>query len=235
MGKRLKELQPSATPKKSAANRAPSPSKAPAKAAAKHDARTQQLIGRLLDAATRLFIEKGYDATSMGEISSLARASKETFYRHFPTKEDLLRAVVIRRAEMIAEDVNDILADDDTPEKALTQFGERILTRMTTKETLGFHRLLGMSRERFPDFLQLYRAAGPYRVRDAVARYLDLQIAAGKLRPMNALVAARQFFDLVAAEMVISANLSGKANPTKADIRQRVKEAVDCFLHGYAT
>jgi TetR/AcrR family transcriptional repressor of mexJK operon len=202
--------------------------------AVQRDSRTEQLTQRLLEAATQLFLEKGYDATSMAEISAAAHASKETFYRHFPTKDNLFRAVVIRRAEMIAADLSTILVATDPPKKALTVFGERILSRMITKDTIAFHRLLGMTRERFPEILQLYRTTGPFRIRDAVTEYLKVQIREGKLRKLNPEVAARQFFDLAAAEMIMNASITGKPNPSKAEMKQRVKEAVDCFLHGYA-
>lgn len=196
--------------------------------------RTEQLTDRLLQAATQVFMEKGYDAASMGEIAARAHASKETFYRHFPTKDELFRAVVIRRAERVAQGLSTALLAHEPPEKALTAFGELMITQMVSNDAVAFHRVLGMARERFPDLLQLYRATGPHRVRDAVALYLKQQTKEGRLRSMNAQTAARQFFDLVASEMIISANISGKTNPSKAAIRQRVKEGLDCFLNGYA-
>ena len=197
------------------------------------DPRTEKLTDRLLKAATQVFMEKGYDAASMGEIAARAHASKETFYRHFPTKDELFRAVVICRAERVAQGLGTALLAHEPPEKALAAFGELVISQMVSSDSVTFHRVLGMARERFPDLLQLYRATGPYRVRDAVALYLKQQTKEGRLRYMNAEVAARQFFDLVASEMIISANISGKTNPSKAAIRKRVKEGLDCFLNGY--
>lgn len=192
------------------------------------------MIQRLLDASTQLFMEKGYDATSMTEIASRAHASKETVYRHFAAKDELFRAVVLRRAEMVAQGMNAILDEHRPPEKALAVFGELILNRLTTKDSIAFHRVLGMARERFPDLLQLYRATGPFRMRSAMAAYLQQQIKLGRLRKMNAEVGARQFFDLVAAEMLMKAHVEGQSDPPKAAIRKRVKDAIDCFLHGYS-
>jgi TetR/AcrR family transcriptional repressor of mexJK operon len=206
----------------------------PAKDPAGSETRAEQLTQRLLEAATQVFMAKGFDATSMGEIAALAHASKETFYRHFPTKDELFRAVILRRAEMVARDLGGALATHQPPEKALLAFGEFILTRMMTEDSLAFHRILGMTRERFPDLIQLYRMSGPFRVRDVVCDYLNQQVAKGRLRPMNAQVAARQYFDLMASEMILSAHILGKGSPSKASIRQRVQEGVDCFLHGYA-
>ena len=199
------------------------------------EARTEQLITRLLDAASQLFMEKGFEATSMVGIARLARASKETFYRYYPTKEELFRAVVIRRAQSFVAEMNGVLLSHDPPAKALTSFGELVLARILTIEAASLHRILSMERERFPELKRVFHEKGPARVHAALSRYLAEQSERGSLRKMNAPVAARQFFDLVAAEMVMKVNIAGHAKPTKSEIRQRVKEAVDCFLHGYAS
>jgi TetR/AcrR family transcriptional regulator, mexJK operon transcriptional repressor len=70
-------------------------------------------------------------------------------------------------------------------------------------------------------------------VRASLAHYLDEQVARGRLRKLDPAVGARQFLDLVAAEMIFAATRCGRPKPSKAQIRQRVKEAIDCFLHGY--
>lgn len=45
---------------------------------------------RLSDSALRLFVEQGYDATTVSQIADSAGVAAMTFFRHFPTKEDVL-------------------------------------------------------------------------------------------------------------------------------------------------
>ena len=48
----------------------------------------------LLDAALALFVEKGFAATRSEEVAARAGVSKGTLYLYFPSKEELLKAVI---------------------------------------------------------------------------------------------------------------------------------------------
>ena len=50
----------------------------------------------LIDAAHRLFLDKGFEATSVGEIVEAADVAKGTFYFYFKTKDDILLALRAR-------------------------------------------------------------------------------------------------------------------------------------------
>ena len=54
---------------------------------------------QILDAAERLFFERGYDRTSIQDILDALNMSKGGFYHYFDTKEAVLRSVSERRAE----------------------------------------------------------------------------------------------------------------------------------------
>lgn len=48
-----------------------------------------QTRARILAAATRLFLDRGYDAVSVAEVARAAGVSSVTVFNHFPRKEDL--------------------------------------------------------------------------------------------------------------------------------------------------
>ena len=57
----------------------------------------------IVDAAQRLFLEKGLQATTMDEIAEAAELSKGTIYLYYKSKEDLYLAVVMRGMETLRE------------------------------------------------------------------------------------------------------------------------------------
>ena len=93
----------------------------------KHPEETVQLI---LDVAFRLFIEKGYEHTSIQDIiDHLGGLSKGAIYHHFKSKEDILVAVT----DMMTSESNQMLAvirdrsDLSGKEKLKTIFRESII------------------------------------------------------------------------------------------------------------
>ncbi|HYW83225.1 MAG TPA: TetR family transcriptional regulator [Spirochaetia bacterium] len=67
-------------------NISPAP-KAPGGLRERKKAKSRALIQQQ---ALRLFTEKGYDATTVEQIAEAAEVSPSTFFRYFPTKEDVV-------------------------------------------------------------------------------------------------------------------------------------------------
>jgi AcrR family transcriptional regulator len=201
-------------------------------ASPKESARSEKVIERLLDAATQHFMEAGYEATSIGQIARFAHASKETFYRHFPTKEDLFKAVILRQVRGGTQKLTAVLSDEP-PITALTAFGRLILDGLLHPENIALRRISLVERLRFPELGPVVHENGPARILAALAAYMDQQIAAGNLRKMNTKVGARQLLDLIVAEPLIRTVFGSEPIPNARQRRQRVDQAVDCFLNGY--
>lgn len=51
---------------------------------------TQTTRERLVGAAFQLFARQGFDATTVDQIAAEARVGRTTFFRHFPSKEDVV-------------------------------------------------------------------------------------------------------------------------------------------------
>ena len=101
---------------------------------------------RILEAATRVFAERGYDGTSFGEIAEVAGITRPVVYDHFKDKEELHLLLLERERDRILEHVKVQLVADDTPEqrvfRALDAYSAYVEThpyawRMLFRETAG--------------------------------------------------------------------------------------------------
>jgi AcrR family transcriptional regulator len=63
-----------------------------AEGASLRDRQRAQVRADIRRAAFRLFVERGYDAVTTEEIATAAGVSPRTYFRHVPTKEELLLA-----------------------------------------------------------------------------------------------------------------------------------------------
>ena len=58
---------------------------------------------RILDAASRLFSERGFDGTPVAEVLSAAGVRSGSLYHFFPSKEALAEAVLARCADRLSQ------------------------------------------------------------------------------------------------------------------------------------
>ena len=59
----------------------------------------EETVKLILDVATHLFVEKGYDATSLQDIINETNLSKGAIYHHFSSKEEIFEAIFHRIGE----------------------------------------------------------------------------------------------------------------------------------------
>ncbi|MCP5268422.1 MAG: TetR/AcrR family transcriptional regulator [Zoogloeaceae bacterium] len=133
---------------------------------------------RILDAAERLFMESGYEGTSMRMITGEAEVNLAAVNYHFGSKEALLREVFRRRLSWLNRERLSALNELEEkangeplkPSAILEAFFGTLL-RMGTDEALGgmtFLRLLGRTLTEPADFIRAF-FAGEYA--EVVERY----------------------------------------------------------------
>ena len=67
---------------------------------------------RVMDAALKVFARDGYHRATIDDISKLAEVGKGSVYRHFKSKEDLLKSLLIERSKEILDHINHILSNE---------------------------------------------------------------------------------------------------------------------------
>lgn len=159
-----------------------------------------QSAGVIRDAATALFLKKGYLGTSMDEIAAAARVSKQTVYTHFADKERLFTELVLGNTEVVeqmAQTITDLLVDTQELEKSLRELARRYLSSVITRQVLQLRRLVIGEAERFPELARTYYERVPLRVVAALASSFERLAERGLLRMDDASLAAGHFVALV--------------------------------------
>src|SRR6266568_401324 len=68
--------------------------------------RTRRAVrGELAQLAADLFVEKGYDETTIDDLAAAAGMSKRTFFRYFASKEELVMGKYEFFGQQLAEDL----------------------------------------------------------------------------------------------------------------------------------
>ncbi|MFI7443100.1 TetR/AcrR family transcriptional regulator [Nonomuraea indica] len=70
----------------------------------------------LIEAAARLFEDRGYDHVTVAEIADAAEVSPRTFFLHFQTKEDVLLADADVRVDLALQAIAERRAEERLPE-----------------------------------------------------------------------------------------------------------------------
>ncbi len=91
----------------------------------------------LIEAALRLFDEKGFDETTLAEIAAEADVSTRTFFSYFASKEDVVFYDSARKMDLAVATLA-ARAPGESPGDALLRIVEQSLTWLTTYEELTF-------------------------------------------------------------------------------------------------
>lgn len=203
-------------------------------AATRTERRKLRTAGAILEAAERLFLARGYTATTMEDLSEAADVAVGSIYAHFGDKEGVYAALVDRALDLDKRYADEGFAAGNSPLERLVGIGEGYLR--FAREHPAFFRLF-----RFPppDRPSAQEAPGPAarigeRISTEVARMAGLLREAaeeGVIRPVDPEPMAR--FIWAAWDGVIAAHL-GPANMDISDpeFEQMLNQARESLIRG---
>jgi len=92
---------------------------------------------RLLSTASELFYREGIHSVGVDRVVLTAGVTRATFYRHFPSKEDLVEAYLAREDSAIRRFVSEVLARETSPDELLELIIQGIADDVTYNHTRG--------------------------------------------------------------------------------------------------
>jgi AcrR family transcriptional regulator len=185
------------------------------------------------EVAQRIFLERGYNQTTMQAIAEKAGASKETLYRHFGSKEGLFTEIVRAKSAQIAMELDDEITLHAAPGEVLAHVGTSLLKTLSCGDVLSFYGWVVAETPRAPELGRIFYELGPAMVRAKLQDYLARATAQKVLCCDNPILATKLFLGSIMADLHLRSLTLGVRELGEAEIREQVDAAVAMFLARY--
>ena len=184
---------------------------------------------RILDAASRVFLERGFDGASIDEIAVEAHAGKPTIYARFPGKEALFSAVVAQKIRQISR-LDGLTATGSSSEQRLRTLAIALLERALASDAVALVRVAVAESRRFPDLAATVGRMARERGNQAVAKLLgelarsDEMAALPAFAPENLPATTRRFTEMIVLPIVMRALFGENFEVLGAEVAPHVSE-----------
>ncbi|WP_280397982.1 TetR/AcrR family transcriptional regulator [Nocardia carnea] len=197
-----------------------------------HQRVAQEKRALIVTAATALFLELGYDRTSLARIAERSGVSRATLFKQFPSKAVLFDAIVTESWSTGDE--------EDPPQTGNIVEGLRIIGRRYAQllgrpQMTDLFRIVIAELPRFPELADAQFTHGKMPYFESVRSYLLAEHEAGTVRVEDADLAATQFLGMISNYVFWPALLVPGWKVSAERVAQVVDEAVRTTAARYAT
>lgn len=190
---------------------------------------------QILDAATRVFLARGYAETSMERVAQESGAARRTLYNQFKSKEALFEAMIARIWSGFP--VFDITRDEAAladPRHGLLRLGQAVADFWVPAEAVAFLRMIIAEGPRFPNLTTTFFQVGKAPAMAAVSDYLAALAKRKLVDIKDSKLAGRQFLGLIDEPLLWVRVVGLDETYSPRQRRMIVENAVDMFLGFYA-
>jgi TetR/AcrR family transcriptional repressor of mexJK operon len=205
---------------------------------ANSESRSDRKRKALLLAATELFLDKGYDNTSMDDVAAKAAVSKPTVYKYFSDKERLYAEIVratIGEVDSLMRLVAETMVGQTNVESGLLVLARRFTTALMQPRILRLRRLVMANADRFPDVGRSWYEEGFERVLATLANTFQSLADRKLLHVEDPLLAANHFVGLLLWIPINRAMYTGDHRSNPDELEGFAVAAVRAFLAGYGS
>lgn len=191
---------------------------------------------RVLEAARRIFLERGFEGASIDEIAQAARSGKQTIYARFRNKRELFTAVVTRDVASRIAQSGSAVPSGATIEERLVSAGTFMLQGALAPERIGLMRLAIAETQRFPDLASTVIRTAHELSTEVAARLLGEMTQSDELGRLTAFAperiatTARFFLNLVVIPLLMRSLFEKDLDVLRGEIGPHVARNVAFFL-----
>jgi AcrR family transcriptional regulator len=147
----------------------------------------------ILAAAHELFVEKGYEATTLSDVVRRSGGSLATLYDMFENKPGLLRSLVEERCSLVSDTIDRAASSHQPPREALREIAAQMFDTIIDPGSVALCKAALVQ----PDLGRQLYEAGPATGHAKLAEYLALQAKEGSMNIDDPAAAAQIFFQMM--------------------------------------
>ncbi|MEA2863199.1 MAG: hypothetical protein QOC84_1155 [Bradyrhizobium sp.] len=187
---------------------------------------------QILEGASRVFMDLGFDGASMGEIARAAGVSKGTLYVYFADKSRLFEAILEQEALGQGNEAFNFDPERDAA-TTLGEFGRAYIELLCRPGGGSAIRTVMAIAERMPDVGRRYYEHVLEKTIGRLAAYLEARVKTSELAIPDCRLAAAQFMQMCQASLFLPFIFQAAPPPSPERIARVVESAVRMFLAGY--
>jgi AcrR family transcriptional regulator len=194
----------------------------------------EALAQTIVNSASELFVELGFQATTLDKVAQRAKISKLSIYRHFENKEALYSAAIKARCHQFAPQAL-FEGVDGSAEDQLMAMGSSLLRTLLSPEVRTIEAMVIADKTNQASLSKLHYEAGPARVIDRIEALLRQLHAKAVLNVPDPLRSARLFAALFkGSDLLIIARFDEARAEDDNEIESYCRSAVAMFIaaHG---
>lgn len=192
----------------------------------------QQRRDKILQAARKVFLEKGFARAPVDDIARAARVSTGTVYIYFETKDRLFEAITDLALAPFEGLFDEIDQMDGGPEPILTRFAENYFRFLAEPEVRAVYRTVVMEAPGRPEMGGRMHEIAHRMIGAVLRRKLEQFQSTGQLEVGDIAVAARLFQGMIEHSALTIPLLRGHGEPLHP-APGYCAETVRVFLAGY--
>lgn len=185
----------------------------------------------IVDAARELFVELGFQATTLDKVAQRAKISKLSIYRHFENKEALFSAAIADGCHQLFAPHALLEGVDGSAEDQLMAVGSSLLRTLLRADVRSVEAMVMADKTNQQSLSKLHYEAGPVHVITQIEALLRQLHAKAVLNVSDPLQSARLFAALFkGSDLLMIARFDAARAEDDTEIESYCRSAVAMFI-----
>lgn len=190
---------------------------------------------QILNAATKIFAEKGFDGARTSEIAKEANVAEGTIFRYYKTKKDLLMGLVLPLIikffrPLILKSAGEIMKNEE--DKPIEEVLENLLVDRLelAKSNFPLIKTVFIESAYQPELLKVLQdEIGPIVI-PFINKFIEANIEKGNFKKMDSMLVTKMLMSLLVSQIVLTNTFPEFFKVENQE--NEIKKMIEIFLHG---